>query len=119
MAALGGLLGVATLPSTGTMHFRNWSIDYAQAVVDTTAFGNAGRAFVPGITEWSGTAEGTLDDTTIAALPLAGVSGVFKVDGTRQWAGTCIITNIGPTVQVDGEATATFAFQGTGTLTPT
>ena len=119
MAALSGLAGTCTIPSTGTLYFRSWSLTWDQAAIDITSFGDGTRKKAAGILEWSGSAEATMDDTSIPLLPGSSVAVVLNVDATRKFNGSAIVTGVGPTVAVDGEATATISFEGTDTLTTT
>ena len=117
MALVGGLAGACSLGSMGTLSFREWTLDYNQATIDVTVFGTTtGRARVPGITQWSGSAEGKLDGTTAPILPTAAQSVTLTVATGRTWTGSAIITGLSPSVAVDGEVTARVSFDGTGEL---
>ena len=117
MAEIGGLGGSVTIASTGTLTFRSWTISYTQATVDTTIFADGTRTRVPGILEWSGSAEAILDGAATCALPTTEVAGVFQAATSRTWTGQVIVTGLTPSVAVDGEATCSVTFDGTGTLT--
>lgn len=117
MAEISGLAGAVDLGSAdGTLTFRSWSISYTQATIDTTVFADGTRTRVPGILEWSGTAEGILDGTTAPALGTAAVVGTFSADANNTFIGSVILTGLTPSVSVDGEATAVVTFDGSGPL---
>jgi len=122
MAEISGLAGGVNIGTTlGTLTFRSWTISYTQATVDTTTFADGTRTRVPGILEWSGSAEALLDGTTAPALPTAAIAATvatFSADADKTWKGSIIITGLTPAVVVDGEATCTVTFDGSGTLTP-
>lgn len=117
MARISGIGGSVSIPSTGTIHFREWRINYRQAAIDTTAFGDTARNKVPGIIEFSGDARGILDGTTAPALPTSAVTATFTVTGTKTWVGQIIVTEINPEVVIDGDANVSLSFEGTGDLT--
>ena len=117
MARIAGKDGAVAIASTGTLHLRQWSLNYAQAAIDTTAFGDAARAKVPGIKEFRGTARGALDSATAPALPTTTVAATFTAASGRTWIGNVVVTEITPDVSIDGEAQVSFTFEGDGDLT--
>ena len=119
MAEISGIQGAVSIAGIGTLTFRSWTISYTQATVDTTVFGDGTRARVPGIKEWSGSAEAVLDGATAPILPTAAGAGVFTAesDTPMTWTGSVIVTGLTPNVVIDGEATCSVTFDGTGALT--
>ena len=118
-AAISGLAGSCTIGGTGTLYFRSWSVDFTQAAVDVTSFGDAERTKVPGMREWSGSAEAIADDTLVAELPNSTQTVTLNADATRKYSGTAVITGVSPATIVDGESTVTVSFEGTGDLVTT
>lgn len=117
MAEISGLAGAVGAMGCGTLTFRSWTISYTQATVDTTTFADSPRTRVPGMLEWSGSAEAILDGAATCALPTTEQAGVFTAASGRTWTGQVVITGLTPNVVVDGEATCAVTFDGTGALT--
>jgi len=117
MAEISGLAGACSVGGTGTLTFRSWTITYTQASVDTTVFADGTRTRVPGILEWSGSAEAILDSAATCALPTSEQALTATAASGRTWTGQIVVTGLTPNVAVDGEATCSVTFDGTGALT--
>lgn len=96
---------------------QRWSLDYTVTVLDVTDFADAGvGAFIPGISQWSGSFEGTKDGP-----PLTIGSEVHLALGEtntvgNEFLGKAILTDVHPAVDFDGLVTYSYDFQGTGDL---
>lgn len=119
-------------PGIEVCGFYNWTINYVGGVHETTAFCNSsgGKAFIPGITEWSASADkhfltsnNVVDDwvgtevkvrffTKYVASPTAG-------SPSQYWQGDMIVTGIDETTPVDALVDQGLSFQGDEALTLT
>ena len=106
----------ASLDSTSS-----WSIDYSADVHDVSEFSMSptnARKFIAGLSEWSGSVDVFIDDSS--APPSAGdtVSGAqFYFNDTDYISGDIIVTSVSFDVSVDDAETYSVDFQGTGKLT--
>ena len=117
MADLTGKDGAVSIASTGTLAFRSWGISYSTIAIDVTAFGDTARNRAVGIKDWTGTAEAILDSAAAPSMPTAEVAVTLTAASGRTWVGNAIVTEIGPAVVIDGEATCSVSLEGTGDLT--
>lgn len=102
-----------------TAGVKSWTLSWEGEVHDITDFDDGTvRVFKAGLTTWTATAECQLDAANTAA-PGDSATLTLDVDGTINYAGTAIITNMSPNTAVDGIVTVSYSFQGTDTLTPT
>lgn len=120
MAALSGKQGSVTYAGTSVSHISSWEIDYKGDAIDVTGMSDAGKkAFIGGLTEWSGSFDATLDGSYTLPTPAASVA-ISLVDsadsGYNTYSGTVITTGVKVTSKVDGAVTINVTFQGTGTL---
>lgn len=116
MAAITGQRGNVTFASGYRTGVYSWTIDYTADALEVTTFGSLGfRDYIPGLRAWSGTYECRLDDTVRIEHPgrPAAYAEFLAVAGTL-YTGTIIITGISLSVAVDGVASATFTFTGSG-----
>ncbi len=96
---------------------KSWTLEYTSAVLNTTDFANAGvSAFIPGLTEWSGSFDGYKD-----GVPLGIGSEVYLVlgetsVGSQCWLGKAIIMAARPNTDHDGIVSYSYDFQGTAAL---
>ena len=108
---------------------RNWTIDWTADALDVTTFDSTAgpRAFIGGLTSWSGSFEALLDkDTAIfsSAITVAPVDTLAKFDvgpipvtsDTIRFNGSILINGFSVSTAVDGLPVVTFTFQGTDTL---
>jgi predicted secreted protein len=120
MAVLSGKEGSATVGGTAITHLASWEIDYKGDAIDVTGMSESGKkAFIGGLTEWSGSMEFALDGGLALPTPATSVS-VSLVDsadtGYNTYAGTAVITGVKPSTSVDGAVKCSVSFQGSGTL---
>jgi len=124
MSAFSGKDGRVVFATGYVTNVISWSIDFAAEALETTAFvGNyAYRSYVAGLRNWSGSYECYLDSSTKVIRPgKAAAAATFraKEGGTSTavtYTGSIIITGVNPSVAVDGVASVTFNFQGTGVM---
>ena len=119
MAAFAGTGGTVTFASGHTVNVFSWSIDYTAEALESTDFASGGnREFIPGLKGWSGSYECRLDSADTVDAPGAAPAGaVFTGEGAATtYSGDIMITSVSLSVAVDGLASVTFSFQGSGTL---
>ncbi len=99
---------------------RAWTIDYTADTVESTSFDDAGiKQFLATLTGWSGTFEGFGQPgwETAAAVGTQYLGSFFVSASTgSSYTGSVIITGASPGTAVDGQATVSYTFQGTGAL---
>ena len=124
MATHHGKEGVVTAGGSGIGELTGFTLETTGAVVEDTAFTDATKSFVAGITSFSGTLEMSYDETDSPQQTLtAGTSISFVLgaegdgSGDEIFSGTGIITGMSVGVPLDGVTTRSVTFQGTGTLT--
>ena len=103
---------------------KSWTLDYTADILDRTDFTdgngtNAGRTFTPGLSQWSGSFEGYKDGAPLALSFTTPVHLALQESGTsgQGWVGMAYVTGIHPNEVVDGIASYSYDFTGTGELT--
>ncbi len=97
---------------------REWAIDIAAAVEDSSAFSDGqDKVFTVTTKQWGGSFNGFKDGPplasgTVIALELMEVETVLPAVPTASWRGSAIITNLNPASSVDGLVTYNYTFQG-------
>jgi len=119
MAAFAGYGGNVIFASGYTTNVYSWSVDFTSEALESTDFTSAGyRTYIPGLKSWSGSFECRLDSANAIATPgAAPAAATFSADGTRTYTGDILITSNSLSVAVDGLASITVSFQGSGELT--
>ena len=99
---------------------RDWSIDYTADTVESTDFDDAGvKQFLATLTGWTGSFSGFgQPGWSLFALVGTQYGGSFFVSASdgSYYSGSVIITGASPGTAVDGQATVSYTFQGTGAL---
>lgn len=99
---------------------RSWTIDFVADVLETTDFDDVGhKTFLAGLDGWTGSFEGFGQPgwSTSAALGSTYVGSFYVSASTGSYySGSIIITGVHPATSVDGQATVSYDFQGTGAL---
>lgn len=120
-AGKSGQIEVDSVTPAELLGVRSWELDYKGDAVDVTGFDSSGaKAFIAACTEWSVSMEafalGAIDSDIRPGSTL-------KVDLEQQsgdgsyWYGDTIVTDVKPTVAVDGAVIYSVTAQGTGALT--
>ncbi len=120
MGAMSGHEGAITGADFVT-NVYSWSIDYTGEALESTDFGDLGvRAYIPGMTGWSGTYDCYLDDSTTTTPPAAAsASAIFQMGTTTDadiLSGDILITSVSYGVPSEGIETVSYSFTGTGAL---
>ena len=128
LAGMGGTFLYNTAPpgapATAIAGIGAWTLSYQGDAHDTTNFADAttGRAFVKGISGWTGTATGYYDSTSASVIydttlkPGTSLEARFQMRASKHATGEIIVTGINFNTGIDGAVTAEFTFQGTGSL---
>ena len=95
---------------------KSWSCPQVANVGEITDFNSSAlKEFLLLLKEWSGTFEGSLDGTPLTLGETYELH--LGLTGTTEYYGSAIITNIVPSVSVDGVNVISYSFQGTAALT--
>lgn len=126
MARLSGKSGTVTVGGTAVKGVKSWDIDAKCDAIDVTGMDSLGaKAFINGLTEWSGTVECLLDADGYVAVGslVAGAIAVSLVSASAApkvtASGSAIVTGYKISTPVEGFVSLSLAFQGTGALTVT
>lgn len=99
---------------------RAWTIDYTADTLETTDFDDSGhKTFLAGLDGWTGSFEGFGQpgwDTNAALGTKYGGSFYVSASTGSYYSGSILITGVHPATSVDGQATVSYDFQGTGAL---
>ena len=124
MAEISGRGGQVDFSSSQITGIKSWTLNHNLDTLDTTDFDNgqatnSPRAFVPGLSGWSGTFEGFKDGVpTALSFSAAATLKLYESQTLNQfWTGSAFITGIDATTAVDGTVDYTYTFQGTLELT--
>lgn len=123
--AIAGKGGLVKIGAKTVAEIKSWSLDLGVDDIDVTSFDSGGKKeFIAGLTEWSGSFEGSLkaDDTdgqkAIFAAWAAGtpLTLTFQVSSGVTFSGSAYVK---PSIEVPVDDKASFScdFQGTGELT--
>lgn len=120
MAEVVGKIARVKVGNSVIAGIRDWSIDYTADALEKTDFDDVGRkTFLAGLDGWTGSFNGFGQPgwATGAALGTQ-YKGSFYVSSSAgsYYSGSIIITGVSPAVAVDGLATVSYTFQGTGAL---
>ena len=129
MAAVAGYGGKVAVGASNVAQVRNWNADIQREEVDTTHMNDGAggwRSFISGLGAGTGTMDVNWDMTDTngqktlqnAVLNPPSTPPVVKlyVDGTHYYSGSVIVTNVSPSVGVDGLAEASINFRFTGAV---
>ena len=117
MAQISGKAGEVQVAGATVAGIKSWSVDYTGDALETTDFGDSGhRTYIPGIDGWSGSFSGFKDGAPKSIG--SEVALILKESATtgQQYTGQAILTGSHPSVDVDGIASMSYDFQGTGAL---
>jgi len=113
---------VARVKAGGTVvaGIRAWTLDYSADALETTDFDDSGhRTYLAGLDGWTGSFEGFGQPgwSTGAALGTKYAGSFYVTDSAgSSYSGSIIIIGVSPATAVDGQATVSYSFQGTGAL---
>lgn len=129
MATLSGKKGLVEYDGGQVASFRNWSLDVDTNMLDHTVWSTGTdqwRSFTDGLSGWSGSfgdlfdaASTGQDDlrTNLLTPASATVKLYLDKDGGEHFTGSAYISSASYGAEIDGDVTASYNIQGTGTLT--
>jgi len=125
MATFRGHGGAIDFGAGFDIYITSWTIDTATDEFDitklssTTATGVRWKEFTFGCSEWSGSAEGFMDDATIVTPTDFGklITGTFTDGAGNTRTGQAFVTSSSETNSATDLGRLTFNFRGTNTLT--
>jgi len=92
---------------------REWSLDAAAAVQDSSAFSDGqNKVFTVTSKQWGGSFSGFKDGPPLAIGTVVGLELQESSTITQMWRGSAIITSVGPSSSVDGLVLYPYTFQG-------
>ncbi len=126
MAAFSGEKGSVLFGSIFTgfdANVQKWSINVAQEMLDVTTLPGGSsqvwKTFVAGVSSWSGSFEGSIDDTTLPDITsFDAVSGTctFEDGSDNTFSGTIFLSDCDFENDVAGSAVVNCNFQGSGAM---
>lgn len=122
-----GYDGAVTLPSGHAAKISAWSVDLDMVVSDVTAFGDGFRQYLGGVLGGRGSASGSMSYNGASSLAPAALTSrqtaaniTLTVATGTNYQGSVLLSNISITSDIKGgDATITFDFVFTGTITET
>lgn len=138
MASLTGNAGVININGEAVAEVRSYSIELTQDTIENTVMGDNSRQYVPGLSQFSGTADVYWDESHFATSVSSGdgkadldaliqgtvgapgdvVTLIVYPSGTgANWTGSVVITGYTVNGSMDGMIEASISFQGSGALT--
>ncbi len=121
MASITGKDGYVTRQVTGVdtlvAGIKEWSVDYAVDMIDTTAFAINGvthKSKLPVLKASTGSFAGNITDGDTGLTVGTAYNIMLAAHSGRAYYGSAYITNKSSSVVVDGEATMTYSFEFTG-----
>ncbi len=124
MATHTGSEGTVHIGTDAVGELKSWSVSESANMIDTTTLGDSAQTFSVGSTNWTGSADGFLDEGDTAQTALtngASVTLKFYFEGTttgdKYYTGTALVSGIERNGAVDDMVNVSFSFQGTGALT--
>ena len=118
MATAHGVTGTVSFTSGYVANVKAWELTHEAETHDITDFTSSGpRAFLGGLTQWSGSYTCNYDSSTVAVAPGAAAAALVLTAMTGQtFGGTAILQSFSLSASVDGIPEITCSFQGTSTL---
>lgn len=119
MATVSGKLG--SISFTGiTVGVRSWTLNQTSTALPASTFATAALGYkgtiTSGVYGWTATAEGNWD-TANTAVPGDSASLVLTSYTACTYTGTAVLTGMSINTDAEGVVTASYSFEGTGSLT--
>jgi len=132
MASLTGNAGVININGEAVAEVRSYSIELTQDTIENTVMGDGSRQYVPGLSQFSGTADVYWDASHFDATSNPDLDGliqgtvgevtdvvtliVYPSGSGANWTGSVVITGYTINGSMDGMIEASCSFQGSGAL---
>ena len=118
MARLAGTAGQVTVAGAEVVGVKAWSLDQAVDALETTGFDSSGnKAYIPGLSGWSGSFEGHKDGAPLTIGTEIALVLKESATATQKHTGQAIVTGFSAKTDVAGVVAYSYTFQGTGALT--
>ncbi len=118
MARLAGYAGDVTVAASSVTGIKSWKLDQTFEALESTAFDSVGvRAYLSGLKGWSGSFEGFKDGAPLTIGTEIALVLKESATATQKYTGQAIINGMHPSAGIDGLASISYDFQGTGALT--
>lgn len=122
MAVIAGYDGLVTFAGGYVTTIKAWTVNFSNTELDLTAFGDLWKIFIEGVSEWSGTYTGLIDNATFDPLSsinfqAAAAAATFVFDNSAtdgSFNGNIILTGMDASNAVDGVPEVSFTFEGDG-----
>ena len=115
----GGMAWGTDMISDDTHNVSSWSLTLEADLPEVTTFTDAGwRTYIKGLKGWTASVEAFVDGTNEVTVAEVGSDATLAlyVNATKYYSGTAFLRSFNPTVNVDGVATQTLEFTGSGSL---
>ena len=118
MARVRGCGGDVLFDGTRATGIREWNLDYTVDVLDGRGFDDACQPNpIMGMRTWGGNFRGPKDGGPLELFTENALQLHESTNATQRWTGQALITEIHPTVSVEGLVEYSYTFMGVGTLT--
>lgn len=127
MALYSGVTGkITTKIGTGTaaelLHMTNWSVDLSKEMIEAISFGEDYKEKVPGVKDWSASADGSTDFATTSGQKAlvdafeggTKIEAAFYLDTTTFMTGDCYIESLSISHAADGKSEVSIKLAGSG-----
>jgi hypothetical protein len=119
MAQISGTAGEVRVAGATVNGIKSWTLDYTQDALETTDFDDSGvKTYLAGLSGWAGSFEGFKDGAPTGIGSIVALILMESATASQLYTGQAILTGSHPSVSVDGIASVSYDFQGTGALTP-
>lgn len=125
MATTNGREGVVKIGANTVLEVTGFTLEQSADTIEDTELSDTAKSFISDKTSWNGSVECHLDedDSTGQAAMTIGASVSLDLypegatSGDMHYSGSAIITGVSISNAIGSTVTASFTFQGTGTLT--
>lgn len=125
MAAITGRNGIVQVGANTVAEVTSFSLEETGETTEDTELTDGVKSFLPDITTWSGSLECHWDPSDTNGQEALTTNAVVTLTllfqgtgvGNTSYSGSAIITSISRNAAGGSTVTASFGFQGTGTLT--
>jgi len=125
MATYRGQDGSVSVGGTNVGEVVSWSLNVTRDIMEDTVMLDTAKTFKAGLNEWDATVTVRLDYgdaeqkafvDDIIASSAATYALELNVDGTKNFAGSAVVTGFNPTASLDSIIQGDFSFKSAGPL---
>ena len=118
MVQISGKAGEVRVAAATVAGIKSWTVDYVQDALEATDFADAGvRAYIAGMSGWSGSFEGYKDGVPTGIGSIIALILMESQTANQTYTGSALLTGSHPSASIDGVVSISYDFQGTGALT--